>query len=113
MNIKELAPQEQAKYTENIKVNLPPCEEMEQHSAGEGCFVLVTPEVKKAYDEDESGTSYEGVLNNDSLYFPGLMHGTIIPFEMRGEKRPIVRFNWLLENYGEPAPEWYGGAENE
>ena len=113
MNIEELTPQEQEKYTEYIKVNLPPNEEWEKQSGGEGCFVLVTPEVKKAYDEDESGTNYTGILDNDSLYFPGLMHGTIIPFEMRGEKRPIVKFNWLLEHYGEPNPAWTGGADDE
>jgi len=113
MNIEELTPQEQKKYTEYIKVNLPARAEDEQLSAGEGCFVLVTPEVKKAYDEDESGTNYTGVLDNDSLYFPGLMHGTIIPFEMQGEKRPIVKFNWLLEHYGEPNPAWTGGADDE
>lgn len=111
MTIKELTTEEQEKYTEHIKVNLPAKDDDEKTGAGEGCYVLVTPEVKRAYDEDESGTSYEGVLDNDSLYYPGLKHGTIIQFDMRGEKRPTVKYNWLLEHYGEPAPEWTECAE--
>ena len=98
---------------EHIKINLPSCENDYINGYGEGVFVLVTPEVKKAYDEDESGTSYTGILDNDSLYYPGLTHGVTIPFEMRGEQRPATPLNWLLEHYGEPAQEWTRGADDE
>ena len=113
MKIEELTPEEQAKYTEYIKINLPASAENEKFGGGEGCFCLVTPEVKKAYDEDESGTKYAGILDNDSLYYPGLIHGTLLEFEMRGEKRPVVSFDWLVDHYGEPSQEWAGGADDE
>lgn len=98
---------------EHIKVNLPSSERDYIDGCGEGCFVLVEADAKKAYDTDESGTEYTGILDNDSLYYPGLMHGVVIPFEMRGEKRPVCPYLWLIEHYGEPAPEWTGGADNE
>lgn len=85
----------------NIKVNLPPDEYWERESSGEGVFVLVAPDVKAAYDKDESGTMYEGILNNDSFYYPGLKHGVTVPILMRGEYRPIVPLKWLTEHYGE------------
>lgn len=93
---------------EHIKVNLPKSEQGYIDGNGEGCFVLVDAEVKQAYDTDEAGTEYTGILDNDSCYYPGLEHGEIIPFEMRGEKRPVCPFNWLVEHYGAPAKEWTG-----
>lgn len=113
MDFENMTPQEQATYTEHIKANLPASLDDEKQGAGEGVFILVDPATKRAYDTDEAGTKYKGVLDNDSLYYPGLMHGTVLSFEMRGEKRPVVSFNWLVENYGNPAPEWTGGPENE
>ena len=111
MKINDLPAQEQQKYTEYIKVNLPGSAEREAQGGGEGCYFLVDAETKRAYDTDESGTQYQGVLDNDSLYYPGLTHGEILSFTMQGEKRPIVSFNYLVEHYGEPAQEWTGGAE--
>lgn len=93
---------------EHIKVLLPSSEELFNVGVGEGVFVLVNEDAKKAYDTDENGTNYTGVLDNDSLYYPGLKHGAVIPFETRGEKRPVVPFKWLFENYGAPDPQWTG-----
>lgn len=88
---------------EYIKVNLPDSPEAESAGNGEGVFVLVNEEVKRAYDADEAGTTYSGILDNDSIYYPELLHGTPIKFEMRGEYRPVVSFTWLFNNYGLPA----------
>ena len=84
---------------EHIKVNLPSTEHDYIAGNGEGVFVLVSDEVKAAHDADESGTSYTGILDNDSYYYIGLEHGAVIPFEMRGELRPVVPFGWLSERY--------------
>ena len=84
---------------EHIKVNLPSTEHDYIAGNGEGVFVLVSDEVKAAHDADESGTSYTGILDNDSYYYIGLEHGAVIPFEMRGELRPVVPFGWLSEHY--------------
>ena len=87
---------------EYIKVNLPASPEAEKNGNGEGVFVLVTPEVKAAHDIDEAGTMYEGIIDNDSLYYPTLKHGSTIPFEMRGHFRPVTPFYWLQHHYGDP-----------
>lgn len=82
-----------------IKVNLPSSEEDYKQGYGEGVWAIVTPEIKKAYDDDEAGTTYNGILDNDSCYYVGLEHGAAIPFEMRGEKRPVVPYSWLKDHY--------------
>lgn len=67
-----------------IKVNLPNSEEKYISGNGEGCFVIVDEETRRLYDEDDFGTICEGILDNDSLYYPDLKHGVRVPFEMRG-----------------------------
>ena len=86
---------------EHIKVNLPSNEESYKLGNGEGCWVLVEENVKRAHDTDEKGTNYVGILDNDSFYYPGLYAGKEIPIEMRGTYRPVVPYSWLLKNYGE------------
>lgn len=82
-----------------IKVNIPANEEGFREGFGEGVFVIVDEEVRKLYDEDDKGTICEGILDNDCLYYPELKHGARIPFEMRGDKRPVVLLSWLRDNY--------------
>ncbi len=82
-----------------IKVNIPADEEGFREGFGEGVFVIVDEEVRKLYDEDDKGTICEGILDNDCLYYPELKHGVRIPFEMRGDKRPVVLLSWLRDNY--------------
>ena len=85
-----------AEYTESIQVMLPL---FLQEQGFEGVWFLVTPEVKKAYDRGEDGTIYEGILDNDSYLYKGLMHGTKLPFIMQGERlKPIVVLD-ALKNY--------------
>ncbi len=73
-----------------IKVNIPPNEEAYKNGNGEGCFFIVDEETKAAYDRDETGGGYFGILDNNSLYYKGLEHGERLPIEMRGKKRPVV-----------------------
>ena len=113
MNYEDLTPEQKATYTEYIKVNLPTDEESAKHSTGEGVWCMVTPQAKTAHDTDEQGSEYEGILANDSLYYPGLEQGETIPILMQGEKRPIVPLKWLFEHYGNPNPAWTGAPENE
>ena len=86
---------------EHIKVNLPSNEKNYLSGNGEGCWVLVNEDAFKAYENDENDTTYNGILDNDSIYYPGLLAGTEIPIETRGKCRPVVPYSWLLENYGE------------
>ena len=82
-----------------IKVNLPNSKASFNHGNGEGCWVKVDEYVCRVYDEDGYG-DFTGELANDSIYYPGLDCGTVIPFRMRGPMRPCVPFGWLEANYG-------------
>ncbi len=86
-------------YTEHIKANLPASADEYESGNGEGVWLLVTKAAKAAHDADETGKKYEGVLDNDSWNDPDLIHGTVLPFELRGTSRPVVPFDWLQENY--------------
>ena len=61
---------------EHIKVNLPSNEKSYLSGNGEGCWVLVNEDAFKAYENDENSTTYNGILDNDSIYYPGLLAGT-------------------------------------
>lgn len=82
--------------TEYIKVNLPLTERDYEAGNGEGVWVLVDPETKEAHDTDATGKGYVGILDNDSLYYPGLGAGELMPIEMRGEKRPVADYHSFL-----------------
>ena len=88
-----------------IKVNLPNSPTACEHGTGEGVYVLVDAATKRDYDANAEGGEYEGILDNDSLYWLGLEHGEMVPFEMRGEYRPVVPFEWLNERFT-VNPEW-------
>lgn len=87
-----------------IKVNLPATEQGYKNGEGEGCFFLVDDETKAAYDRNEqpTGMQYMGTIDNDSLYYPTLKHGDRLPIELRGEQRPVVPYDYLLQRYGKP-----------
>lgn len=91
--------------TEYIKVNLPLTEKDYAAGNGEGVWVLVDPETKKAHDEDAIGGLYVGILSNDSCYYPGLNCGELLPFEMRGERRPVADFHGFLSKLTKLTPE--------
>jgi hypothetical protein len=85
------------KMTEHIKVNFPLTAESFAAGDGEGMWVLVDRETKAAHDADETGGVYTGILDNDSIYYPGLNAGVVVQFEMRGENRPVAIFEGFLE----------------
>ena len=87
---------------EHIKANIPHSREEYEIGAGEGCFFLVSEDVKAAYDKDEAGTVYTGILDNDSIYYPGLNHGAELPLEMRGNMRPVVPIEALAQWEAKP-----------
>lgn len=88
---------DKSRMTEHIKVNFPPTAEDFASGNGEGMWVLVDPETKAAHDADATGGSYAGILDNDSIYFPGLGHGDAVRFEMRGEYLPVAFFDGFLD----------------
>lgn len=91
--------------TEHIKVNFPLTEEDYQRGNGEGMWVLVDKETKKLHDVDITGGQYVGILDNDSVYYPGLDHGAVVPFEMRGENRPVADFHGFVTEFTRLTPE--------
>ena len=96
--------------TKYIKVNFPLTETDYLAGNGEGMWVKVDPATKAAYDADISGGRYVGILDNDSIYFPGLTHGECVPFEMRGIYRPVVDFPGFLSKLTRLTPEGQNGC---
>lgn len=86
-----------------VKANIPANAAEYERGNGEGVFVAIDGETLEAYNENKTGGEYIGSLDNDSWNYPGLTHGTTIPLEMRGENRPVVPLQWLIENYGPEA----------
>ena len=78
-----------------IKVNIPMTEKDYHFGNGEGVWVEVDQETRRAYNRDAIGSGYHGILANDSLYYPGLSCGDMIEFEMRGANRPVVPLSFL------------------
>ena len=85
----------------HIKANLPSDESAYLAGNGEGCWFLVDPDTKRAYDDDSGDETYFGILANDSCYYKGLRHGTVLPLEMRGSCRPVVPFRHLAGGWGD------------
>ena len=93
-----------------IKANLPASKEADKEGNGEGVFLQVDAETKKAYDTDERGGMYTGILDNDSTYFPALEHGTRVPLTMRGKNRPVIPYAWAI-NYATACAAWERGEQ--
>lgn len=87
------------KMTNHIMVNLPPEERDYLSGNGEGVWVLVDEETLEAYNRNSDDKNFVGILDNDSIYYPGLRAGMLIPFEMRGEYRPVVDFYTFLSTF--------------
>lgn len=88
-----------SEYTELIKANLTYSEESYEVGCGEGCWFFVTPEGKRAYDDDSEDWTGLGVLQNDSFYYEGLHVGEVLPLESRGRNRPVVPYRYLAERF--------------
>lgn len=99
---------DKSKMTEHIMVNFPLTAEDFAAGNGEGMWVLVDPDTKAAHDADAVGGGYIGLLDNDSFYYPGLNHGTLFPFEMRGECRPVADYHSFLSGLTKLTPEGKG-----
>lgn len=84
---------------ENIKVNIPRTKNDYANGNGEGCFVSVSTATFEKYQSDYTGGIFEGILQNDSWYFPDLKAETKITFTMRGKNRPVAFINDLLDVY--------------
>lgn len=82
-----------------IKANLPNNEEAYRIGTGEGVWFLVDKETNDAYNRNARKGTYKGILDNDSVYYPKLVHGIVCPIEMRGNKRPVVPYQWLKDNF--------------
>lgn len=79
-----------------VKVNLPADRQGYERGNGEGCWAVIKGDAVMAYEGDELG-NYTATLENDSVYYPGLGVGDVVPIEMRGEFRPVVPYEWLQE----------------
>ncbi|OPY58710.1 MAG: hypothetical protein A4E55_00765 [Pelotomaculum sp. PtaU1.Bin035] len=93
-----------------IKVYLPACEDEYLTGFGESVKCLVDQETKKLIDKNITGRVALAMLQNDSLYYPGLIAGEVVAIELRGPGPPIAIFEELVWRFGgvaEKAREFY------
>jgi len=84
-----------------FKVNLPDSLNSYVNGNGEGVWACGDKDTLNACQNDEESGIYFVKILNDSTYYPPLNCYTLIPVEMRGEKRPTAIFRELQEKYGE------------
>lgn len=63
---------------------------------GEGCWCLLDPKDLIRHDDIHCFEQSVAILCNDSIKYPGLMSGQVIPFEFNGEFRPKADLAWLM-----------------
>lgn len=85
-------------YIHLIKVNIPATNEAYIDGSGEGCWARVNDAGEEAYRTDADEGTFPAILDNDSVYYPKLTHGTEILVEMRGTNKPVVPYYWLETN---------------
>lgn len=61
---------------------------------GEGVWCLLAPKDLTLYDSN-STTQSHAILCNDSVLYPGLVAGQIVPIQFNGEFRASVISDWL------------------
>ena len=94
--------EEEASTTSNLsgslfKGNIPDSKQGYERGNGEGCWwAFETPADKLVYDADVSGTSFMGILCNNSIYYP-LPYGSVLKLEVRPGSRPVVDMHWFKE----------------
>lgn len=81
-----------------IQVNFPLDIEKFKDGNGEGIWLEVDDKTQNLYTQNFHGGSFVGEMRNDSLYYPALKWGDTVPFEMRGDKRPVVFYKEFLES---------------
>ena len=80
-----------------VKFNIPENFSSYQSGNGEGCWGYIeNDEIYKKWDEGNE--DYEIILLNDCWEYPELGWGTVCQVEGRGNKRPVVKWDWLKEH---------------
>lgn len=82
-----------------FKVNLPETQENYISGNGEGVWACGNSKTLNAWRKNKNKGIYFAMVLNDSVYYPKLKCGMIIPIEMRGDKRPVALYEELLNNY--------------
>ncbi|MDF9409062.1 hypothetical protein L7E55_11935 [Pelotomaculum isophthalicicum JI] len=83
-----------------IKIFLPACRDEFLTGFGESVKCLVDQETKKLIDKNITGRVALAMLQNDSLYYPGLIAGEVVAVELRGPGPPIAIFEELVWRFG-------------
>ena len=83
--------------THEIKINLPASSKEFETGIGEGVWVLVDDATKSAYVNDVDSGVFRGTLDNAPMHWSNLNPGDEIVFEMRGNYRPVVPYEWLTQ----------------
>ncbi len=81
-----------------IKVNIPSTRANYENGNGEGCWTLVTEEDAEKYEDDNCTDTFKAVLANYSFYY-NIPAGTVLPCHFNKKYRPLVSYDYLVENY--------------
>jgi hypothetical protein len=86
-------------HKDYLQINIPRDSKGYIAGTGEGAWVEINKQTKKAYNKSEdyrvTKCLYYGELRNDSINYPKLKIGTLVPIELRGGYRPVINFEWL------------------
>lgn len=93
---KKIIPKLNEYKSENyIKVNLP---DIIDSGEEEILYAVVDDETLSRHNQNEEGYSL-AMLLDDSIHYPGLSYGAIVPIELKKNGPPIVPFSELLAIY--------------
>lgn len=86
-----------------IGVNLPNSQKFYENGNGEGmyAYIISDDDFNNFLDNSKKGMLIKGFLLNNSLYYPGLKWGLIVPIELRGSKKPVVPLEFLQQAFKE------------
>ena len=81
-------------------VSLPSTPEDVQNGKGEGIWACTTEEVHQEYDNHGTGLRFVKIVNKQSMYYPNLTFGAVIPVRLNGKDRPVALLEELQHHYG-------------
>lgn len=97
INKKNAIPEDLKGNKRLIKFNIPESENYYLSGNGEGCWGYIEDDI--TYEMYDKGIGeFDVILLNDCWEYPCLVYGTVCQVEGRGDRRPVVKWDWLKEH---------------
>lgn len=85
-----------------IRVNIPNSELSFYEGHGDPVWCLASEKTMGKWRSDTSEGIFFVKTQTSSTYYPDLRPGTVIPIELRKDKRPVALYSELQSKYGHP-----------